>query len=143
MAHDINHVILVGRLTRDVAGKDFAYLPSGVACATASIAVNRSRKSGESWVDEVSYFDITIWGKTAESLRPYLLKGKLIGVQGSLRQDRWEKDGQRFSRIHVVAENVQLLGGNPGASSAGSSSGSAAAQAPAPAIPAPPDDFPF
>ena len=137
MVHDINSVILVGRLTRDVAGRDFAYLPNGTACATASIAVNRSRKQGESWVDEVSFFDITIFGKTAESLRPYLQKGKMIAIQGSLRQDRWEKDGQRFSRIHIVAENVQLLGGNPN----GNSSASGAQENSA--TPAPPEDIPF
>lgn len=135
MANDLNRITVIGRLTRDV-GNGFAYLANGVACANVSIAVNRSRKQGESWVDDVSYFDVTIWGKTAEALRPYLTKGKQIAVDGSLRQDRWEKDGQRFSKIHIVAENVQLLGGKV----SGASGGQAPAQGDAPE---PPDDCPF
>ena len=143
MARDINHVVLVGRLTRDVGGVDFAYTAGGVACANASIAVNRSRKQGEQWVDEVSYFDVTIWGKTAENLRPYLTKGKLIGVDGFLRQDRWEKDGQRFSKIRVVAENVQLLGGKGGDSVVKDNLNTdSTAQGAAESSP-PPDDYPF
>jgi single-strand DNA-binding protein len=110
---DINHVIIVGRLTRDVGsdGKSFGYLPSGQARASISIAVNRSKKSDDQWVDDVNFFDITIWGKQAESLKPYLLKGKQIAVDGHLQQDRWEKDGQKFSRVVIKANNVQLLGG--------------------------------
>lgn len=110
---DINHVTLVGRLTRDVGAdeRSFAYLPSGQARANVSIAVNRSRKNGDQWVEEVSYFDVTIWGKQAESLKPYLTKGKQIAIEGYLRQDRWEKDGQKQSRITITATNVQLLGG--------------------------------
>ena len=108
MANDINHVIIVGRLTR---AAEISYLPSGVAVAKISIAVNRSRKNGDQWVEEVSYFDSAIFGKTAENLKPYLSKGKQIGLEGHLKQDRWEKDGQKFSKISIVADNVQLLGG--------------------------------
>lgn len=110
---DINHVMIIGRLTRDLGTdeRSFAYLPSGQARANVSIAVNRSRRQGDQWVDEVHYFDVTIWGKTAENLRPYLTKGKQIAVDGYLRQDRWEKDGQKQSRVGIVANNVQLLGG--------------------------------
>ncbi len=125
MAHDINRIMLIGRLTRDVGG-DFAYLPSGAACANVSVAVNRSRKQGDSWIDEVSYFDVTIWGKTAESLRPYLTKGKQIAVDGYLKQDRWEKDGQKFQKIRIVADSVQLLGGKDGAKAPAPSAQSAA-----------------
>lgn len=110
---DLNHVVLIGRLTRDL-GEDersFGYVANGQARANVSIAVNRSRKNGEQWVDEVNYFDITIWGKTAENLKPYLLKGKQICVEGYLKQDRWEKDGQKMSKVTIVANNVQLLGG--------------------------------
>ena len=111
--NDINHVMLIGRLTRDIGTdeRSFAYLQNGQARANVSIAVNRSRKNGDQWVDEANYFDITIWGKTAENLKPYLLKGKQIAVDGHLKQDRWEKDGQKFSKVTVVADNVQLLGG--------------------------------
>ena len=116
MAQDVNHVVLIGRLTHDVGAdeRSFGYTPSGAARANVSIAVNRSRKSGDQWVEEVSYFEVTIWGKQAESLKPYLTKGKQIGVEGYLRQERWEKDGQKRSKITIVATNVQLLGGNSG-----------------------------
>lgn len=107
---DINHVILIGNLTRDV-GDGYSVLSNGQAKASISIAVNRSKKSGDQWVDETSYFDITVWGKTAENLRPYFVKGQKIAVEGYLKQDRWEKDGQKFSKISVVANSVQLLGG--------------------------------
>lgn len=110
---DINSVILVGRLTKDLASdeKAFGYVANGQARANISIAVNRSKKQGDQWVDEVNYFDVTIWGKTAENLKPYLTKGTQIAVDGYLKQDRWEKDGQKFSRVSIVADNVQLLGG--------------------------------
>lgn len=113
MATDLNKVILIERLTRDLGSNeyDFAYLSNGTAKAVVSIAVNRSVKRGEEWSSDVSYFDVTIWGKTAENLKPYLIKGKQIAVEGYLKQDRWEKDGQRFSKITVIAESVQLLGG--------------------------------
>lgn len=110
---DINSVNVVGRLTRDI-GTDqysFGYLQNGTAKAQVSIAVNRAKKQGEQWTDEVSFFDVVIWGKTAENLKPYLTKGKQIAVSGHLHQDRWEKDGQKFSKVVIVADNVQLCGG--------------------------------
>ena len=107
---DLNHVVLIGRLTRDL-GAEFGYIGNGTARANVSIAVNRSKKTGDGYADEVNYFDVTIWGKTAENLKPYLTKGKQICVEGHLKQDRWEKDGQKYSRVLIVADNVQLLGG--------------------------------
>lgn len=121
---DINRVNIIGRLTREIGEKDFAYLTSGTARLNVSIAVNRSRKSNGEWIDETSFFDVTIWGKTAENLKPYLTKGKQIGIDGYLKQDRWEKDGQKFSRVVIVAENVALLGGK----SDGGNSGAPATQ---------------
>ena len=106
---DINRVTLIGRLTKD---SDLKYTQGGLAISNFSIAVNRRRKSGDQWIDEVSYFDINLYGKPAESLKQYLTKGKQIAVDGELRQDRWEKDGQNHSRIVSIANNVQLLGGN-------------------------------
>ena len=110
---DTNHVVLVGRLTKDLGTdeRSFGYVANGQARANISIAVNRSKKNGDQWIDEVNYFDVTIWGKTAENLKPYLTRGKQIVVDGYLKQDRWEKDGQKFSKVTVVATNVQLIGG--------------------------------
>ena len=110
---DLNHVVLIGRLTQDLGSdeRSFGYVGNGQARANVSIAVNRSKKDGDQWVEEVNYFNITIWGKTAENLKPYLTKGKQICVEGHLKQDRWEKDGQKQSRVTIVADQVQLLGG--------------------------------
>lgn len=111
---DLNHVVLIGRLTRDLGSdeRDFGYLPNRQARANVSIAVNRSKKQGDEWIDEVSYFEVAIFGKTAENLKPYLLKGKQIAVDGHLKQDRWkDQQGNNRSKISIVAENVQLLGG--------------------------------
>jgi single-strand DNA-binding protein len=122
---DMNHVFLIGRLTRDLGAdeRSFAYVGNGqMARANVSIAVNRSKKEGDQWTDEVNYFDVTIWGKTAENLKQYLLKGKQIAVDGYLKQDRWQKDGQNFSKVTIVANNVQLLGGK---SDSGQSTGGA------------------
>ena len=110
---DLNHVVLIGRLTKDLGTdeRNFGYTGNGQARATVSIAVNRSIKKNDQWIDEASFFDITIWGKTAENLKPYLTKGTQVCIEGSLRQERWEKDGQKFSKISINANNVQLLGG--------------------------------
>ena len=121
---DLNHVTLIGRLTRDA---ELKYTPGGLAISSFSIAVNRRRKNGDQWVDEVSYFDINLYGKPAESLKQYLTKGKQVAVDGELRQDRWEKDGQNHSRIYIAANNVQLLGGNSGSSNYSNAGGYAPA----------------
>lgn len=111
---DTNSIILIGRLTKDCGAdeRSFSYVGNGTAKAVVSLAVNRSVKKGDNWEDEVSYFDVTIWGKTAENLKANLVKGKQICVCGYLKQDRWEKDGKKQSRTNIIAESVQLLGGN-------------------------------
>ena len=109
---DLNHVVLIGRLTQDLGAdeRSFGYVGNGQARANISIAVNRSKKNGDQWVEEVNYFNVTIWGRTAENLKPYLTQGTQICVEGHLKQDRWEKDGQKQSRISIIADSVQLLG---------------------------------
>lgn len=106
---DINHVTVIGRLTRDT---ELKYTKSGSAVSRLSIASNRSVKNGDNRTEEVSYFDVVLWGKTAENLNQYLTKGKQIAVDGELRQNRWEQDGQKRSKVEIVAMNVQLLGGD-------------------------------
>ena len=115
---DINHVVLIGRLTRDA---ELKYTSSGQAVCKFSVAVNRRRKQGDQWVDEPNFFDIVLWGRQGETLNQYLLKGKQVGIDGELRQDRWEQDGQNRSRVEIVANNLQLLGG--GAGNAGNGGG--------------------
>jgi single-strand DNA-binding protein len=108
---DINHVVLVGRLTRNA---ELKYTSGGGAVSKFSIAVNQRRKKDEQWVDEAHFFDIVLWGKSAESLNQYLVKGKQVGIEGQLRQNRWEQDGQARSKVEIFAANVMLLGGGGG-----------------------------
>ena len=103
---DINRVTEIGRLTRDA---EVTYTPGGLAIAKMSIAVNRRIKTGDTWADEANYFDVQVFGKAAESLKPFLTKGKMIGVDGYLKQERWESDGQKRSRIVINANDIQLL----------------------------------
>ena len=109
---DLNDIIEIGRLTRDISERDFGYTAGGTARLNLSIAVNRSEKRNGAWQDKVSYFDATVWGKTAENIKPYLHQGKQIAVHGYLDQQRWEKDGVRYSKVVIIADSVQLLGGN-------------------------------
>jgi len=110
MANDINSVVLVGRLTRDA---ELKYTANGTAVCKFSIAVNRSRKSGDTWGEEAHFFDIVLWGRQGEAIHQYLGKGKQVAVQGELRQNRWEQNGQNRSKVEIHALNVQLLGGTP------------------------------
>jgi single-strand DNA-binding protein len=120
MANDINSVVLVGRLVRDA---ELRYTNAGTAVCKFSLAVNRRKRTGDTWDDEVSFFDIVLWGKQGEAVSRYLEKGKQVSVAGELRQNRWEQDGQTRSKVEVVALNVQLLGGAPGGSSSGQGGG--------------------
>lgn len=109
---DLNSVVLVGRVTKDCNSENgsFGYLQNGTCLAKISIAVNRAKKdvSGQ-WQDEASFFNVTIFGKLAENVAPRLKKGVQIAVAGSLKQDRWQKDGQTFSSVGVIADSVQVF----------------------------------
>jgi len=107
----INTVVLVGNLTRDA---EIKYFNNGNAIVKFSIAQNRRKKQGEQWVDEAMFFDISFGGKGAEAVHKYLTKGKQVAIQGELRQDRWEQEGQSRSKVYVSAFELQLLGGNAG-----------------------------
>lgn len=106
---DVNHVILIGRLTRDA---ELKYTSGGMAVCKFAIAVNKRRKQGEQWVEEANFFDIVLWGRSGESLNQYLVKGKQVAVEGELHQNRWEQEGQNRSKVEIIANNVQLLGGS-------------------------------
>jgi len=102
---------MIGRLTRDA---ELKYTVNGQAVCKFAIAVNRQKKEGDNWVGDANFFDIILWGKSGETINQYLLKGKQIAVSGELRQERWEKDGQSRSRVEIVANTIQLLGGGQG-----------------------------
>lgn len=103
---NLNNVNIMGNLTRD---PEMKCLPSGKEVCNLSIANNRIfMKNGEK-VSEVSYFDVDVWGITAENCSKYLTKGNGIIVEGRLRQDRWEKDGKTQSRVRITANVVHFL----------------------------------
>lgn len=102
---DINVVSVTGRVTRDA---ECRFTNSGTPTCTVAIANNRRRKVNDTWQDDTSFFDIQMWGKMAESLAPKLTKGTQLSVQGTLRQEKWEQDGQNRTRILIVAEKVVL-----------------------------------
>jgi single-strand DNA-binding protein len=102
-----NRVILVGNLTRD---PELRYIPSGTAVTDIGLAVNDRIKRGDQWVDEATFIDITLWGRTAEIVNEYCSKGSPILIEGRLKLDRWEKEGQKHSKLKVVGDRIQLLG---------------------------------
>ncbi|HUT88515.1 MAG TPA: single-stranded DNA-binding protein [Thermoguttaceae bacterium] len=108
-----NRVILVGNLTRD---PELRYIPSGTAVAEVGLAVNDRRKnaSGE-WVEETTFVDVTLWARTAEVASEYLSKGSPVLIEGRLKLDTWQtNDGQKRSKLKVVCERMQMLGGRGG-----------------------------
>jgi len=139
---DINQVALVGRLTRDV---ELKYTNSGFAIANLSLAVNRRVKRDDTWQDEGNFFNCVLIGKRAEGLAQYLVKGKQIGIQGELRQNRWEQDGQPRSKVEIFINDIQLLGGRSSEQGARSNTGQSEQSSP-PEIPTADDfddDIPF
>ena len=107
-----NRVVLVGNLTRDV---ELKYTQSGTAVTDIGLAVNDRRKTqtGE-WVDETTFVDVTLWGRTAEVAGEYMSKGSSVLIEGRLRLDTWETEGQKRSKLRVVCERMQMLGGRGG-----------------------------
>ena len=115
---DLAVAVIVGRLTRDA---ELKYTTSGQAVCHFSVATSSRRKKGDQWVEESSFWDVDLWGKQGESINQYLTKGKLVAVEGAMRQDKWEQDGQTRSKTQITANTVQLLGG--GQSSGGTQGG--------------------
>ena len=97
----MNMVVLTGRLTRD---PEIRYTQSGKAVANLSLAVGRRFNK-----DETDFFDCTAWGKTAEIAAEYLRKGNQVGVTGNLRQNRFEVEGQKRSKVEVTIEQLEFL----------------------------------
>lgn len=105
-----NKVMLMGNLTRDPEVK---YTPKGTAIANLGLAVNRvyTTESGEQ-KEEVTFIDIEVWGRQAETAGQYLSKGRPVFIEGRLKLDSWEdkESGQKRNKLKVVAERVQFLG---------------------------------
>ena len=108
---DLNHVTLIGRLTRDPELKQIGE----TAVARFSLAVGSSYKSNGEIKKEASFFDCEIWGKLADVLGEYASKGKQIAIAGKLKQETWDgQDGKKNSKIKIRVENFQLLGSKDG-----------------------------
>ncbi len=107
-----NRVILLGNVTREI---ELRYIPSGTAVADIGLAVNDRRKNAAcEWVDETTFLDVTVWARTAEVAAEYLQKGSPVLFEGRLKMDTWEQDGQKRSKLKVVAERMQMLGDKGG-----------------------------
>ena len=107
-----NRVILLGKVTRD---PELRYISNGTAVTDIGLAVNDRRKTatGE-WVEETTFVDVTLWGRTAEIAGEYVTKGSPLMIEGRLKLDTWEKDGKKNSKLRVVGEKMQLLGSRAG-----------------------------
>lgn len=123
-----NRVVLMGNLTRDI---ELKYTPSGMAVTDIGLAVNDRRKnaSGE-WIEETTFVDVTLWGRTAEVASEYLSKGSSMFIEGRLKLDSWEdkQSGQKRSKLRVVCERMQMLGGKGGGGGGGAAGGGARQQ---------------
>lgn len=110
-----NKVILVGNLTRDPEVK---YTTGGTAVTEIGLAVNRTwfDKNSNERKEETTFVDITLWGRQAEVAGEYLSKGRSVLIEGRLQLDTWEdrETGKKRSKLKVVGENMQMLGGRGG-----------------------------
>jgi len=157
---NLNKVMLIGNLTRD---PEIKYTPKGTAIASFALAVNRNYTTeGGEKREEVTFIDLEAYGRTAEVIGEYCKKGRPIFVEGRLKLDTWDdkQTGQKKSKMRVVVDGMQLLGGREGGQGGGGgdaeggySGGGAPQQRRAPAPPprpaadpdldAAPDDIPF
>ncbi len=116
MARSFNQVTLMGNLTRD---PELRTTPNGASVCSFSLALNRSYKNAEgSWTEATDFIDIVAWGPLGERVAQYLTKGRPALVAGRLQSRSWEQDGNKRSKVEVVAQDVTFLGGAPGGSGA-------------------------
>ena len=145
-----NQVILLGNVTRD---PEIRYTPKGTAVTELGMAMNRvySGENGEKR-EEVTFVDVTLWGRTAEIAAEYAKKGRPVMIEGRLQLDSWDdkQSGQKRSKLKVVGESLHLIGGRPGGGGGGeseqadrparASAGKTSAPPPAKSASAEPDD---
>lgn len=132
MARSLNQVTLMGNLTRD---PEVRQTPSGQSVCSFSLALNRSYKdqSGE-WQEATDYIDVVAWGPLGERIGQYLKKGSRALVQGRLQSRSWEQEGQKRSKVEVLANDVTFLDSR-GAGEGGSDFGGGTSASSAPAKP--------
>jgi single-strand DNA-binding protein len=127
MARSFNQVTLMGNLTRD---PDLRQIPSGQSVCSFSLALNRSYKGSDgNWQEATDYVDVVAWGPLGERVAQYVTKGRPVLVSGRLQSQSWEKDGQKRTKLEVVAQDVTFLGsrdgGGGGSDNGGANYGSA------------------
>ena len=146
---NVNKVILIGNLTRDPEVK---FTPKGTAVSQISLAINRKYKVGEEVKEETTFVDVELWGRLAEIAGEYAKKGNPLYIEGRLKQDSWDdkETGKKRTKMLVVGETLQLLGGRQGGGEGGQRPAQSrpAAQPARSAAPAAPqggddDDIPF
>jgi single-strand DNA-binding protein len=112
MARSFNQVILMGNLTRD---PELRQTPNGQNVCSFSLALNRSYKGADgNWQEATDYVDVVAWGPLGERITQYLSKGRPCLVNGRLQSRSWEQEGQKRSKVEVVAQDVTFLGGTGG-----------------------------
>ena len=112
MARSLNQVTLMGNLTRD---PELRTIPSGQSVTSFSLALNRAyRDQGGEWQEATDYVDVVAWGPLGERVAQYLTKGRRALVQGRLQSRSWEQDGQKRSKLEVLASDVTFLDGRGG-----------------------------
>ena len=141
---NLNRVMLIGRLTRD---PETRHTPSGQTVTTFGLAINRTyrRKDSDEQVEETTFVDCEAWGKGGETFARYMKKGRQAYVEGRLKLDSWEKDGQKRSKVVVIAENLKLIGGKGGGGGSQQDDGGASERQHERSNSGPPqtDDIPF
>jgi single-strand DNA-binding protein len=120
---NINRVVLTGNLTKD---PDVRSVPStGLAVCKLRLAVNTRRRNNSSgdWEDKANFFNVTVFGRQAESCGQFLRKGRPVAIDGRLEWSEWEAEGQKRQSVDIIAENVQFLGGRDDAGNGNGFSG--------------------
>lgn len=121
MARSFNQVVLMGNLTRD---PELRQTPNGQNVCSFSLALNRSYKGADgNWQEATDFIDVVAWGPLGERVAQYLSKGRPCLVNGRLQSRSWEQDGQKRSKVEVVAQDVTFLGGGQDGGSTGGSNG--------------------
>jgi single-strand DNA-binding protein len=129
MARSFNQVILMGNLTRD---PELRTTPNGQSVCSFSLALNRSYKGGDGeWQEVTDYVDVVAWAALGERVAQYVTKGRPVLVSGRLQSRSWEQDGQKRSKVEVVAQDVTFLGNRGGGDASAPVSDSASDEQPA------------
>lgn len=105
---DLNCSVLIGRLTKDA---ELKRNDSGSVRLDFSVAFNTTKKNGNEYVDESNFVNMAYFGKIAEAIAPRMTKGQQVAINGYLKQNVWEKDGQKHYELRLIPETVQIIGG--------------------------------